>query len=939
MAAVKSRFPTPVLRALALAALVAGSPLADAAVDTRASRYYEDALARYEKKDLAGAIIQLKNALQIDKNLLPVQVLLGRALLDSGDVVQAEVAFSEALRLGVNRAEVVVPLAQALVGQGKPDAVLNDHRFALDGLPRTTQYRLLLLRAGAAAEMADMRTALKAVDDARAIDASDPGSWIAEVPIRIRSRQLREALAAADRAVALAPRLAEAHYARGEALHVVPDLRGALASYDKAIELDPGHVAARVARAGIHVDQNRLDAALRDIAEVDKAGAGDPRAQFLKAVVAERQGRTADARAALNEVTALVDRVPSQFLRYRPQTQMLGGLAHYGLGQREKARPYLEGVLRSHPGSPVAKVLASLYIADRNPDGAIDVLGKYARANPGDTQALVLLASAHMAQGRHGRATQILQDALKQTDQPQLRTALGLSLVGGARFGDAIKEFEAAFAKDPKSLPAGYALASMYVHAGQGRPAVRVAEAVNKAHPGNAGVLALLGSARRLAGDSAGARTALQAAVEADASLVAAHLGLARLEIDTGALPRAREHLDRALKLDTNHTQTLMTLAELAERTGQLTDAQRWLTRADEVAGPASAAPALALVDFHLRHRQLDAARDAVGRAIGKAPEAAPTLLAAARVALARGETTAARSHLQRAATSAGYNVALLTQIAALQLQAGAPQAAAHSLDKALDERPDDIPGLVLRTAADIQLGNLAAAEQRARRVLASQPRSGLGHALLGDIAAARGQRDAALAAYRQSHELERSSASLMRVFAAMAPRDTAGALRLAEQWLASHPGDAVVWRAMADTQLNAGQLAAARRSYETLLKVRPDDADAVNNLANILVQQNDPGALAMAERALALAPAAPHIVGTVGWAAFKAGQTDRAVQLLRDARLRDPANGDTRYFLGSVLASLGRDAEAREELNAALAAGTDGQHRAQAQQLLATLK
>ncbi|WP_442863102.1 tetratricopeptide repeat protein [Calidifontimicrobium sp. SYSU G02091] len=178
-----------------------------------------------------------------------------------------------------------------------------------------------------------------------------------------------------------------------------------------------------------------------------------------------------------------------------------------------------------------------------------------------------------------------------------------------------------------------------------------------------------------------------------------------------------------------------------------------------------------------------------------------------------------------------------------------------------------------------------------------------------------------------------------MRVFAAMAPRDTAGALRLAEQWLASHPGDAVVWRALADTQLNAGQVAAARRSYEALLRLRPDDADAVNNLANILVQQSDPAALPMAERALALAPGTPHIVGTVGWAAFKAGQTDRAVQLLRDARLRDPSNGDTRYFLGSVLASLGRDAEAREELNAALAAGTGGQHRAQAQQLLATLK
>lgn len=33
------------------------------AADDKASKYYEDALVRYETKDLAGAIIQLKNDL------------------------------------------------------------------------------------------------------------------------------------------------------------------------------------------------------------------------------------------------------------------------------------------------------------------------------------------------------------------------------------------------------------------------------------------------------------------------------------------------------------------------------------------------------------------------------------------------------------------------------------------------------------------------------------------------------------------------------------------------------------------------------------------------------------------------------------------------------------------------------------------------------------
>ena len=81
-------------------ALTALALSASAATDPKASRLYEDALQRFDKQDHAGAIVQLKNALQIDKSLLPVHVLLGKALLAKGEVSAAEAAFEEALRIG-----------------------------------------------------------------------------------------------------------------------------------------------------------------------------------------------------------------------------------------------------------------------------------------------------------------------------------------------------------------------------------------------------------------------------------------------------------------------------------------------------------------------------------------------------------------------------------------------------------------------------------------------------------------------------------------------------------------------------------------------------------------------------------------------------------------------------------------------------------------------
>jgi len=64
----------------------------------KTSRFYDDALSRYEKKDFSGAIIQLKNALQINKNQLPAQMLLGKSLLETSDPVGAEVSRQAAQR-------------------------------------------------------------------------------------------------------------------------------------------------------------------------------------------------------------------------------------------------------------------------------------------------------------------------------------------------------------------------------------------------------------------------------------------------------------------------------------------------------------------------------------------------------------------------------------------------------------------------------------------------------------------------------------------------------------------------------------------------------------------------------------------------------------------------------------------------------------------------
>ena len=123
----------PTLLALAIG-LGSASP-------ARAASYYEDALQRFEAKDYSGAIIQLKNALRNEPNKLAIQFLLGRALQQNGDVVAAEVAYIEAIRLGISRSEVAVPLAQVMVAQGRQREMLAHPQLQPSGLPTDRQVK------------------------------------------------------------------------------------------------------------------------------------------------------------------------------------------------------------------------------------------------------------------------------------------------------------------------------------------------------------------------------------------------------------------------------------------------------------------------------------------------------------------------------------------------------------------------------------------------------------------------------------------------------------------------------------------------------------------------------------------------------------------------------------------------------------------------------
>jgi len=926
--------------AILTCAMVLSSASTGAQTISKAGKLYEDALIRFDKKDLPGAIIQLKNAIQADPNMLQVHALLGKVLIQNGEVAAAEVAILEAMRLGVARAELVVPLAQSFIEQGKQQQIFDDPRFNPAGLPSQVQAQLLVMRAGAYADLGDMRNALKSVDEAKTLDPRSASPLLAEVAIRIRNRQFKEATEAADRAIMLAPDLADAIYKKGSVQHVAGDLPSALAAYDKALNLEPGHNDARISRIGLLMDLGRTADAKVDIAELKTRAPGDPRAAYLQALIAERENKPAEAQAALREVTELLDPVPMSFIRYRPQILMLNGLAHFGLNQREKAKLYLEGVYRAQNGSSASKVLARIYLDQKDSSKAIDVLENYLRAQPRDGQALTMLANAHMAAGRYAKAAALATEALQTRDSPVFRTALGMSLIGSGKLEAGYAELEATLKRDPQQISAATALVSSYLRAGQSAKAVAIIDNLIKQQPANAGFLNLMGIAQGQSGNVPKARAAFEQAIKLDDSLLLAKVNLARLEIAARSYDSASARLNGVLKVDSRNPDAMYEMAVIADRQGKKEEALRWLKRANDFGRPGELRWGLALVEFHLGKGNALDAMEAARNLLPKAPEDLLVLLAYARSQLANGDKPAAKSTLATASRFAEYSAAPQVEVAALQLRANDVGGAAYSLGKALSSQPDYLEANILMAEVELLQNEPQKSTQRARNIIALHPKRAVGYRLLGDVTLASGQIAGATQHYRRAHEVEPSTDSVLRLIRVLATQDGGKpALQLAEQWLKGKPGDLVVRRALADGYAQTAQLAPARQTYETILAATPNDAAVLNNLANVLSRMKDKSAVKVAERGVANAPGNARYLDTLGWILFLDGQEDRALQILRDARLREPGNPEIRYHLAAVLAKSGRKGEARAEVDAALASGVGFESVAAARALQQQIK
>ena len=305
------------------------------------------------------------------------------------------------------------------------------------------------------------------------------------------------------------------------------------------------------------------------------------------------------------------------------------------------------------------------------------------------------------------------------------------------------------------------------------------------------------------------------------------------------------------------------------------------------------------LVDLYLHvgdaQKALDVAKDAqAGRR-----DDLQALAALGRAYLAAGNRGMAQQNFRRITQVAGFDADWQQRAAQLQIDAGDYEGAGYSLDKALLGKPGYLPALLSKAKLAELSGNLDGAEQQARALAAQYPRDASAQQLFGDIAMGRQRFSDAIAAYGKAYSLEENAEHAISLYGAYSRSgNTTKALEFAKSWAQRSPADLTARRVLAEAYLAAGRYQESRQAYERVLSQDSNDPASLNNLANVLLQLGDAGALDMAERAYKAAPADPNVADTLGLALLKSGQAERALKYLREARIRAPGSAEIREHL-----------------------------------------
>jgi len=673
------------------------------------------------------------------------------------------------------------------------------------------------------------------------------------------------------------------------------------------------------------------------------------------------------------EAKAVIDPILAKYPD-DPPTNYMAGLIAFRQGQFDLTRERLQTVLKVAPEhSPTLLLFGTLNYAQNDYQQAAYNLEKVVAVQTNNVDAQILLGKTYLMLGEYQQA----EDRFKLVstmvgENAELMALIGISRLRGGDALAGLKELEMAAEKAPADAGVRSELVKAYMETGDTQRAINLLESAleqgNEQHQTEALlILAYLRAsefdkaidlARKLSAqlpdnpiphiaigmasegkkDYATARRSYNKVLSFKPDNIQAILGHARLDMKEGNIAAARQRYQAVLALQPDHAGVLVSLAYLLDHEGDTDEALELLEKVSK-ADAELLEPRLILSDFYLRRGDAREALAYAREAQKIDPKDRRVLLVLGKAQLAAGDS-AAKQTFEELAERAPDLAEPHYYLALARDKTGDLQGARDSLHKALKLKPDHNQTRLTLGKLELKAGNNEVALEIARQLQKAIPDSAAGYLLEGDVMMARHESEKALSVYQLALSRAQNSEAVIKVSAVQQKLGNAKAgYEALLKWLEQHPDDLLVRFSLATTYMADGQNDAAKSQLIMIIEKQPDNAVALNDLAWLMHESSEQGAVEMAERAHRLAPDNAAIQDTYGWLLVQAGREEQGLIILEQAAQKAPDIYDIRYHLAMALAKVGDKTRAKQELKSILESGKSFSERDKAEALLQELQ
>jgi tetratricopeptide (TPR) repeat protein len=715
------------------------------------------------------------------------------------------------------------------------------------------------------------------------------------------------------------PQVKSAHYIdSGKALLQKHDVARAILEFRNAVQASPKNDEAYYQRALAFLSQRDLGHAITDLRQTialnpNHAGAKLALAQLMAS--ATDPGVLKDARKRLQ---SLLDGDPEN-----PDALHALALTELKLGDTANALEHLETALADASTSQeltIALTLARAKLQQKDAKGAEEVLKNVAGHSSTSADAMMYLGEFYLSQHRPADAEKQFQRALS------VDPSHGLSLLGLAKLQFAsgrMPEAEESF-KRLSGLPGfGHMYGVFLFQAGRKDEAAKEFQRLTKADPEDRLARTRLVAVYLGLNRHAEAEAILNQALKKNAKDLDALLEQGEMYLAAGNYGQAEIDLNQVLHLQPAAPEVHYILARLHQAKGEDLSYRQNLKQALEL-NPYLLPVRLELVQAFLSSRNAQAALEVLNQAPQSQKELTPVLVQRNWAYWSLGDLAQMKQGIDHG-LARERSADLLIQDGLWKLHAGDPTGARKSVEEALRIDPSDLRALQALRQTYMAEKNAPMAMQKVKEYAANQPKSAPVQDFLGLLLASQGSATESRTAFTAALEANPNYAPAAFGLAQLdvAQGNLPEARRRLQAILSADSGNATAQLWLGILQEKTGDPGSAIELYRKVAQANPTSAQALNNLAYLLSENDNKldEALKYAQEAIQLVPERPAYCDTLGWILYRKGIYNAALPYLERAGANNTDKNHVvwKYHLAMAYSRTGNSARSQATLQAAL--------------------